>query len=175
MAFFQGVIRYEKIECLFFFTIVYKEIWRIAQLLFIKIFAVYIYFHTAELMCWLFIEILQVYFNRTEKPKKFPFLPSKLINRFSSVWMNRYIFRITSLSAHFYLSHLLRVLCSVADVSGYDTWAWNLSVWYLWWNSFMKHPDFQLVVLCTRNLAEFWLSSRAVIKGWYLLFSEISE
>lgn len=28
---------------------------------------IYIYFPTAKLMCWLFIEILQVYFNRTEK------------------------------------------------------------------------------------------------------------
>lgn len=66
-GFFQGVIKYDKIECLLFFTVVYKEIRRIAQLLFIKIFVVYIYFHTAELMCWLFIEILQVYFSRTEK------------------------------------------------------------------------------------------------------------
>lgn len=109
-------------------------------------------------------------------PYKFPFPPRKIIHSFSSVWMNRYIFRIISLNAHFYLPHLLRMLCSVADVSGHDTWAWNLSVWYLWWNSLMKHPNFQLVVLCARNLAAFWLCSRACNKGLvFTVFRDFSR
>lgn len=108
--------------------------------------------YTTKVIYCLLIEIFQVYLSRTEKknfPYKFPFPSTKIINSFSSVQMNRYIFRIISLNAHFYLSHLLRMLCSVADVSGNDTWAWNLSVWYLWWNSLIKHPSFHLAVVCT--------------------------
>lgn len=105
-------------------------------------------------------------------PYKFPFPPSKIINSFSSVLMNRYIFRIISLNAHFYLSNLLRMLCSVADVSEHDTWAWNPSAWYLWWNSLMKHPN----SLHTRNLAEFWLYSRVCNKGLvFTVFRDFSR
>lgn len=135
-------------------------------------------FPTAKVIYCLLIETFQVYLNRTKKkiPHKYPYWPRKIINSFSSVWMNRYIFRIISLNAHFYLSHLLRMLCSVADVSWHDTWAWNLSVWYLWWwNLLMKCPSFQLVVVCSKNLADFEFVPECVIKNWNLLFSEISQ